>query len=91
MEKSSIKLTEDEIGRINSLSEEYRSFVFKCGEVHLQIAEAKSLLQELESREKSILSNIETLKNKEKDLINSILAKYGEGTISIKDGIFIPE
>jgi hypothetical protein len=86
-----IKLTTEEINEIASLSEEYKSSVFKCGELHLQMAEVKFLLEEMQQKDKTLMSHIEKLKDKEKDLINNILTKYGEGSISLKDGVFIPD
>lgn len=91
MEKKPVQLTKEELDKINTLSDEYRAFVFQCGELHLQMAETRELIMQLEEKEKNILESIEKLREKEKETVNSLLSKYGEGSISIKDGTFIPD
>ena len=90
MEKTPIQLTKEEIDNINDIGNSYRNTVMKFGEIQLERLEVQQLIENITQREEKLISGINELKTKEKNAINSILEKYGEGSLSLKDGTFIP-
>lgn len=90
MEKTPVQLSKEEIDNINDIGNSYRNTVMKFGEIQLERLEVQQLIESITQREEKLISDINDLKNKEKSAINSILEKYGEGSLSLKDGTFIP-
>jgi|APCry1669189101_1035198.scaffolds.fasta_scaffold03736_2 hypothetical protein len=90
MEKTPIQLSKEELDNINDIGNSYRNTVMKFGELQLEKIEIQHLIETLNQREEKLVGDINELKVKEKTAINSILEKYGEGSLSLKDGTFIP-
>ena len=75
------KLTPEEINEIKSTQETQEKLVTGFGELEFQI-------QTLELQKEKLVEQLETYKTKEKELVNQLSQKYGNGTINIEEGIF---
>ena len=88
MENKTIKITETELQTIKKIGEDYRNTVLQFGELHLERIEIEKVVESLNSKQIQLENTIQELKKAEQSAINSILDKYGEGSLNIKDGTF---
>ncbi len=76
-------LTNEELDSLKSLKEQYNQLALVLGRVELEI------LNLIEEKEK-IKQQFSDVKNQELDLVNKIKTKYGEGSVSLETGEFLP-
>ena len=76
-------LTEEEITELKSLKQQLKDLTGIVGETEIQI-------MNLQIRKDQIKSRLQTLQNKEYVLAKKLEEKYGNGTISIESGEFLP-
>jgi predicted transcriptional regulator len=76
-------LTNEELDSLKSLKEQYNQLALVLGRVELEI------LNLIEEKEK-IKQQFSDLKNQELDLVDKIKTKYGEGSVSLETGEFLP-
>jgi len=78
------KFTTDELTKIKETRERYLIIQDKLGGIEIQSA----MLQESKT---SILKDLQILQKDESDLGETLRLKYGEGTIDMDKGEFIPK
>lgn len=76
-------LTEEEIKQIKSLNEQYESIKEKAGIIEIQI-------MGLNVAKKQLSKELEEMQENERTFGIALNSKYGEGSISIETGEFIP-
>lgn len=75
------KLTTEEINQIKSIQDTQENLISDFGELEFQI-------QSLELQKEKLIEQLDSYKNKEKELANKLSQKYGNGTINLEEGIF---
>ena len=65
------KLTNDEKSEIVRLNNEYQTLVFSLGELEFKRTDSESKLKELEEDRVEIVSEFESMRQKEKDFIST--------------------
>lgn len=88
--ETSIKLSDEELTSIKSLQSKFQETIFRMGESQIERMELDRLVANFIEKEKSLKENWMTLQSQEKDLIDNIIKKYGEGQLNMADGTFIP-
>ena len=78
-----IKFTPEEIQEIQNLQQLYTAVVNQAGQVHLEEIT-------LHERKGQVEANFEEVKRKEQELLSNLNTKYGEGSINLETGEFIP-
>jgi hypothetical protein len=84
------KLTQEELQQVQELQVQYNKFVFELGSVEAQLqglAKTKSLL---ETEKDNIVSDINKLGEREKELVTTLQEKYGAGNINPQTGEITP-
>ena len=76
-------LTQEEISSLKKLKTDFINITSKIGEVEISLINLKRGKKELEE---SLLK----LQNEEKVLANELEKKYGQGSISLETGEFLP-
>ena len=80
------KLTPEEIDSIKDLQKQYNTHIFELGSVeaqlHLLLAQTKSL----EGEKNNILTDLNKIGEREKELVDSLQEKYGAGNIDLETG-----
>ena len=76
-------LTEEEITELKSLKQQLKELTDIVGETEIQI-------MNLQIRKDQIKSRLQTLQQEEYVLAKKLEEKYGNGTISIESGEFLP-
>jgi hypothetical protein len=76
------KLTQEELQQISSLKEEFNNLINAAGVLEFQLIE-------LDLQKENIKQQLINSKNKEIEIINLLVEKYGNGTISLETGEFV--
>lgn len=87
---NTIKFTDQELAEIRMLQNKFQEKVFEFGKFRLERMHLLKLVAELEEREKKIEDEYIQLQTLEGNLLDKLTAKYGEGQLSLTDGVFIP-
>lgn len=83
-----IRFTEEEMQEIVKLQSAYQEKIFNMGQLQLEdidLEQAKKLLVDKKSK---LLEDWHVLQKNESDLLNKLAAKYGDGSLNLKDGTF---
>ena len=86
-----VKMTDGELTEVRGLQEKFQQKIFQLGQVSLQKVQAKEALKNAESLESKYVEDFQNLQKEENKLIESLLAKYGEGSLDLQAGTFISE
>lgn len=86
-----IKMTEEELTEVRMLQDKFQQKIFQLGQLSLQRLQATTALKRISEQEPKLEEEWINLQKEENDLINQLLNKYGEGSLDLKEGIFISE
>jgi hypothetical protein len=78
-----IKFTDEEMNTLRDIQKSYNDATLAFGSVYLQ----KKQLDELET---GLNKEFQELKNREKSFMDSVVNKYGEGSVDPATGVFTP-
>lgn len=87
---TTIKFTQEEMQEISRLQSSYQEKIFKLGQFKLDEISLEDAKKNLEQRKETILNEWKALQTKEQELLKSLADKYGDGSLSLKDGTFTP-
>lgn len=89
-EKAQIQLTPKEIQDINELREQYATLTAKFGQLKIEQILTEEQLTRLSELENTYKEEYLTTQAKEEAFGNAITTKYGEGSIDVESGFFLP-
>jgi oligoribonuclease NrnB/cAMP/cGMP phosphodiesterase (DHH superfamily) len=81
-----LKLTQEEIDAIKQLQSQYNKNIFELGSVEAQLQLLTAQIKSLETEKNNILSDLNKVGDKEKELVDSLQEKYGAGNIDLETG-----
>lgn len=90
MTTEAIKLTEEELGRINSLRSNVSYNIESIGRLYLSKKQIERNLVLIDEEINKALSDNVALGNEEEAIISDISAKYGKGSINLETGEYFP-
>lgn len=85
-----IKFTDDEVSEIRFLQNKFQEKLIKFGQIHLETIELESRLDMLKNEQNRLKNEYIGLQTTEQELMNKLTAKYGDGSVNLKDGTFTP-
>ena len=77
-------LTQEEIDKIKKLKEQFEDLTVVAGNIEIQIIN-------LQLQKDQIKLNLQQLQQQEKVVAQELEKKYGDGTISLESGEFLPK
>ena len=77
-------LIEEEINKLKELKQQFKDLTDLAGETEVQI-------MNLQIRKEQLKFNLQNLQQQELVLAKELEEKYGEGTISLESGEFLPK
>lgn len=83
-------LTTEELDQIKELQQQYNKFVFDLGSLEAQLQNLLVNKKLVEDEKTNVLSDIQKLGDREKELVTSLQEKYGVGNIDIETGEITP-
>jgi predicted nuclease with TOPRIM domain len=85
-----IKFTQEELDGLGKIQTKYQENTFRFGQLYLDKRSLDERFKQLTESEASLKNNFLEIQKEEETWLSSITAKYGEGSLSLKDGTFIP-
>ena len=86
-----IKMNDGELAEVRMLQEKFQQKVFQIGQLTLQRKKMELSLKNVNEQEAKALDEWTGLQKMENELIDKLLKKYGEGSLDMANGVFIPE
>jgi len=91
MNQENIKMTDNEITEIKTLQSQFQQKIFQLGQLYLKKLQTESVVKSLHDEELKLGTEWKGLQKKESELIDTLLNKYGEGSLDLNNGIFVSE
>lgn len=85
-----IKFSEHEMAEIKLLQSKFQEKIGDFGRFKIERLQILKLVQDLETREAKAEEEYLNLQRMETSLLDKLTAKYGEGSLNLEDGTFIP-
>ena len=85
-----IKFTQQELDSLKSIQLSFQENIMSFGQLYLDKMTLDEKIKELSRVESDLRSKYEKIQKDEDEWLNSITTKYGEGSLNLKDGTFIP-
>ena len=85
-----VKFTETEMQSIAKLQNDYQQAIYMLGQIDLEKTDLEQQLQELLTKRTEIFNDWKKIQQEESNLLNALSQKYGDGSLSLKDGTFKP-
>tara|TARA_R100001509_G_scaffold96229_1_gene56001 strand:- start:109 stop:360 length:252 start_codon:yes stop_codon:yes gene_type:complete len=80
---SEVKFTEEELKQVQDIQQDYLSIQNQFGQLKLAILKLKQQESDLEN-------SFKIIEDKEKNFLESVTKKYGDGTLNPETGLFTP-
>lgn len=90
MEEQVIKFTESEMLSIAQLQSKYQQKIFELGQIELTKVDLEQQLQDNAKQRDQMFEDWKKIQTEENNLLQQLSQKYGDGTLSLKDGTFKP-
>ena len=84
------KFTEDELNSLRKLQQDYLSTQSQFGQITITEMNLSGQLEELEKIKHETEESFKKLQETEKELVDELTAKYGQGQLDPKTGVFTP-
>jgi chromosome segregation ATPase len=81
---------QEDIESVKNLQSKYATTTAQIGQLEVELHLLTKKLEELTDFRKNLFQQYEDLQNSEKDLVNSLNEKYGDGVLDLDSGRFIP-
>lgn len=79
-------LTQDEIEKLRDLNDKFGKTLNSIGDIEIKLNLVKKKEEELKREKELLFSDYAKLREKESELSQDLLKKYGEGTIDLAAG-----
>ena len=84
-----IKIAQEEMAEINMLREKISKNIFDFGSLAIEKIELDKMVSDYVERDKKLREDRANLEKMEKEFVDKLVKKYGEGEIDLKNGVFI--
>ena len=84
------KFTKEEMDMISKIQETYLDIQQKLGQVSLSKLKLEQQAEAIDKMEEELLENFKKTQKEEKDFVDNITKKYGDGALNPESGIFTP-
>jgi len=84
------QLTPEELSSIKELQQKYNQTVFEIGVIETQILTLEKQVVKLREDKTALLSDLDTIEQKETALVATLQTKYGTGAINPETGDITP-
>tara|TARA_Y100001938_G_scaffold136397_1_gene199211 strand:+ start:806 stop:1105 length:300 start_codon:yes stop_codon:yes gene_type:complete len=88
---SEVKFTDDEMKQINELQQTYMSLQNALGQISVNRIRLEQQLSDLDSAEDGVKGKFVDAQIQEKEFVQSINKKYGDGNLDLNSGVFTPK
>ena len=87
---SAKKLDQADLDSIMKIRQKYMEYTNTVGMISTDEHAIEQQLEQIKLEKSKVFNDIDTLRQEESDLMNSLKEKYGDGQINLEDGTFVP-
>tara|TARA_Y100000034_G_C6629673_1_gene274849 strand:+ start:223 stop:525 length:303 start_codon:yes stop_codon:yes gene_type:complete len=87
----SVKFTEEEMKQINNIRQGYVNLQNSMGQLSVSRIRLEQQLNDLDQAENDVRSQFTENQSTERDFVDTISKKYGDGNLDVNTGVFIPK
>ena len=91
MADKEVKFTEDEMKQINVLQQGYVNLQNALGQLGVSRIRLEQQLDDLDTAEDNVRVQFVENQTKEREFVDGINKKYGDGNLDLTTGVFIPK
>ena len=91
MATKEVKFTEDEMKQLNDLQQGYLGVQNAFGQLNVNKLRLEQQLQSLGTTENNLKSSFVEIQQKEREFVDTINEKYGDGNLNLESGVFTPK
>ena len=84
------KFSDEEMKKLLEIQNAYVEIQQKIGQVQMSKLKLKEQMSEIENLENNCVIDFKKIQKEEKDFVDSISKKYGDGKLDAETGIFTP-
>ena len=85
-----IKVTQEELQATSDLQMKFQQSVVDFGNLYVEKMAVEASIKAIAEKETKLQTEWKNLQTKESELIQSFLKTYGNGSLDLKRGLFIP-
>lgn len=85
-----VKFTEEEIELLKKLQEDYLNVQNKFGQISITEINLDNQFEELKNIKDETSNSFDEIQKRERELVDKLTKKYGQGTLDPKSGVFTP-
>jgi septal ring factor EnvC (AmiA/AmiB activator) len=89
--ENEIKFSQDEMKQISQLQSTYAELQNALGQLSINQIRLEQQLDDLESAEENVRNQYIENQTKEREFVDSINKKYGDGNLNLETGVFTPK
>ena len=86
-----VKFTEEEMKKISELQQNYLNLQNTLGQFGVNRIRLEQQMDDLDSAEDNIRNQFTENQTKEREFVDTINKKYGDGNLDLNTGVFIPK
>ena len=90
MPKEEIKFTKEELDSIKEFQQQYLDIQMGFGQVEITEIRLETQYQNIDKFSKDLHNKFKTVQKEEREFIDKINEKYGEGVLDPETGVFTP-
>ena len=84
------KFSDEELKSLKELQQNYLNVQNRFGQLHLTRIGLEEQLEQMNQIEVDLKKEFSDIQSKEKELVDELTKKYGEGSLDPKSGVFTP-
>jgi len=88
--KDPVKITQEELQTTTELQQKFQQSVVDFGNLYVEKMAVEASIKILTEKENRLIQEWKDLQSKESELINGFYKKYGDGSLDIKNALFLP-
>ena len=85
-----VKFTDDELTKVKTFQEGYFSIQNQLGQIEVAKLRIDSQVEDLGKTREKVISRFDEIQKSEKEFLEEITKKYGEGSLNPETGEFTP-
>lgn len=89
-EQVGTEFTAEDIEAVKTLQSNYATNTAQIGQVEVELHLLNKRLEQIQELRKNLFQTYEDLQTKEKELVEQLNQKYGDGVLDLDSGRFIP-
>lgn len=88
---SEVKFTEEEMKQVTEIRQSYVRVQNAFGQININKIKFDQQMEDLHKAEEEVKSEFEKIQEQERNFVDSINKKYGDGNLDVNTGVFTPK